>query len=60
MAPAPNGECQATDAAIAFARDNDVLIHHITGEYNDCGNPAASLAANNAAVQATVGSGPHV
>ncbi|MDG4819631.1 hypothetical protein O7628_29470 [Micromonospora sp. WMMD956] len=36
---------------IAFARDHDVLIHPVAGEYHDCGNPAGWLAANNAAAQ---------
>ncbi|MEU8388845.1 sugar phosphate nucleotidyltransferase [Micromonospora sp. NPDC048843] len=58
LTPAPNGEYQATDAVIAFARDNDVLIHPVTGEYHDCGNPAGWLAANNAAAQTIVVSGP--
>ncbi|MEU8331629.1 sugar phosphate nucleotidyltransferase [Micromonospora sp. NPDC048839] len=49
LIPAANGEYQATDAVIAFARDNDVLIHPVTGEYHDCGSPAGWLAANNAA-----------
>ncbi|MFI7659691.1 sugar phosphate nucleotidyltransferase [Micromonospora parva] len=52
LTPAANGEYQATDAVVAFARDNDVLIHPITGEYHDCGNPAGWLAANNAAATA--------
>ncbi|MEU7947422.1 sugar phosphate nucleotidyltransferase [Micromonospora taraxaci] len=49
LTPAPNGEYQATDAVAAFARDHDVLIQPITGQYHDCGNPAGWLAANNAA-----------
>ncbi|MEU7802487.1 sugar phosphate nucleotidyltransferase [Micromonospora arborensis] len=49
LTPASNGEYQATDAVTAFARDHDVLIQPITGEYHDCGNPAGWLAANNAA-----------
>ncbi|KIR61784.1 hypothetical protein TK50_30200 [Micromonospora haikouensis] len=53
LTPAPNGEYQATDAVIAFARDHDVLIHPVTGEYHDCGNPAGWLAANNAAAQSS-------
>ncbi|MEV0003400.1 sugar phosphate nucleotidyltransferase [Micromonospora sp. NPDC050980] len=52
LAPAPSGEYQATDAVIAFARDNEVLIHPVTGEYHDCGNPSGWLAANNAAALA--------
>ncbi|MFI2666327.1 sugar phosphate nucleotidyltransferase [Micromonospora carbonacea] len=51
LTPAPNGEYQATDAVIAFARDHDVLIHPVAGDYHDCGNPAGWLAANNAAAQ---------
>ncbi|OON27500.1 hypothetical protein BSA16_31715 [Micromonospora sp. Rc5] len=53
LTPASNGEYQATDAVIAFARDHDVLIHPVTGEYHDCGNPAGWLAANNAAAQSS-------
>jgi UTP--glucose-1-phosphate uridylyltransferase len=49
LAPAANGELRATDAVFAFARDHDMLIHAVTGEYHDCGNPAGWLAANNAA-----------
>lgn len=49
LTPASNGEYQATDAITAFARDHDVLIHPIIGQYHDCGNPAGWLAANNAA-----------
>ncbi|MDG4838325.1 sugar phosphate nucleotidyltransferase [Micromonospora sp. WMMD967] len=49
LTPASNGEYQATDAVAAFARDHDVLIQPISGQYHDCGNPAGWLAANNAA-----------
>lgn len=52
LTPAGNGEYQATDAITAFARDHDVLIHPIAGQYHDCGNPAGWLAANNAAALA--------
>ncbi|MGW4758516.1 sugar phosphate nucleotidyltransferase [Streptomyces chartreusis] len=52
LAPAANGEYQATDAILAFARDHDLLIHPVTGRYFDCGNPAGWLAANNAAAHA--------
>lgn len=48
LTPAANGEYQATDAIAAFARDHDVLIHPVAGQYVDCGNPAGWLAANNA------------
>ncbi|MFG1872256.1 sugar phosphate nucleotidyltransferase [Micromonospora arborensis] len=60
LTPASNGEYQATDAVTAFARDHDVLIQPITGEYHDCGNPAGWLAANNAAaaIQALAVTGP--
>ncbi|MCZ7375246.1 sugar phosphate nucleotidyltransferase [Micromonospora sp. WMMC250] len=61
LTPASNGEYQATDAVAAFARDHDVLIQPITGQYHDCGNPAGWLAANNAAaaIQALADSRPH-
>lgn len=61
LTPAPNGEYQATDAIATFARDHDVLIHPITGQYHGCGNPAGWLAANNAAAQAQglAAPGPH-
>jgi UTP--glucose-1-phosphate uridylyltransferase len=52
LTPAANGEYQATDAITAFARDHDVLIHPVTGQYHDCGNTAGWLAANNAAALA--------
>ncbi|WP_331757208.1 sugar phosphate nucleotidyltransferase (plasmid) [Streptomyces sp. NBC_01544] len=52
LAPAANGEFQATDAIAAFARDRDVLIHPVTGRYFDCGNTAGWLAANIAAASA--------
>ncbi|GAA0546877.1 UTP--glucose-1-phosphate uridylyltransferase GalU [Paractinoplanes ferrugineus] len=52
LKPAANGEYQATDAIDAFARDHDVLIHQVTGQYHDCGSPAGWLAANNSAAQA--------
>ncbi|MEU5961995.1 sugar phosphate nucleotidyltransferase [Micromonospora parva] len=60
LTPASNGEYQATDAVAAFARDHDVLIQPITGQYHDCGNPAGWLAANNAAaaIQALADSRP--
>ncbi|WFE54915.1 sugar phosphate nucleotidyltransferase [Micromonospora sp. WMMD1155] len=60
LTPASNGEYQATDAVAAFARDHDVLIQPITGQYHDCGNPAGWLAANNAAaaIQALTVTGP--
>ncbi|MEV4212527.1 sugar phosphate nucleotidyltransferase [Micromonospora sp. NPDC049662] len=61
LTPAANGEYQATDAITAFARDHDVLIHPIAGQYHDCGNPAGWLAANNAAAlaQGLATPGPH-
>ncbi|WP_031165849.1 sugar phosphate nucleotidyltransferase [Streptosporangium roseum] len=49
---AVNGEYQATDAIAAYARDHDVLVHPVTGQYHDCGNTAGWLAANLAAAQA--------
>ncbi|MET7345594.1 sugar phosphate nucleotidyltransferase [Streptomyces sp. NPDC087866] len=49
LKPAANGEYQATDAVEAYARDHDVLIHPIHGQYYDCGNTTGWLAANNAA-----------
>ncbi|MEU7384200.1 MULTISPECIES: hypothetical protein [unclassified Streptomyces] len=52
LIPAANGEYQATDAILAFARDHDLLIHPVTGRYFDCGNPAGWLAANNVAAHA--------
>ncbi|MDX3855783.1 sugar phosphate nucleotidyltransferase [Streptomyces sp. AK02-01A] len=52
LAPAPNGEYQATDAITAFARDHDTLIHPVVGSYFDCGNTTGWLAANNAAAHA--------
>lgn len=52
LAPADNGEYQATDAIAEFARDNSVLIHPVAGQYHDCGNPAGWLDANNAAASA--------
>lgn len=52
LTPAANGEYQATDAILAFARDHALLIHPVTGRYFDCGNPAGWLAANNAAAHA--------
>ncbi|WP_327424525.1 sugar phosphate nucleotidyltransferase [Streptomyces sp. NBC_01527] len=52
LTPAANGEYQATDAITAFARDHEVLIHPITGQYFDCGNRAGWLAANIAAARA--------
>ncbi|MGQ4453096.1 sugar phosphate nucleotidyltransferase [[Kitasatospora] papulosa] len=48
LTPAANGEYQATDAITGFARDHNVLIHPVTGQYFDCGNPTGWLAANNA------------
>ncbi|WP_406451973.1 sugar phosphate nucleotidyltransferase [Streptomyces sp. NBC_00876] len=51
LKPAANGEYQATDAVAAYARDHDVLIHPVRGQYYDCGNTAGWLAANNAAAQ---------
>ncbi|MGW1641496.1 sugar phosphate nucleotidyltransferase [Streptomyces lavendulae] len=47
-----NGEYQATDAIAAYARDHEVLIHPVTGDYHDCGNTTGWLAANNAAARA--------
>ncbi|MFJ3176770.1 hypothetical protein ACIPJK_39635 [Streptomyces roseus] len=48
--PAPsNGEYQATDAIGSYARDYEVLIHPVSGQYHDCGTSAGWLAANNAA-----------
>lgn len=52
LRPAANGEYQATDAISAFARDHDMVIHPVTGQYHDCGTPAGWLAANNAVAQA--------
>lgn len=52
LAPAANGEYQATDAIADWARDHDLLIHPINGHYYDCGTPAGLLAANNAAARA--------
>ena len=52
LTPSPvNGEYQATDAIAAFARDHDLLIHPVTGQYHDCGNPTGWLSANNAAAE---------
>ncbi|WSK74401.1 hypothetical protein OG295_39930 (plasmid) [Streptomyces sp. NBC_01276] len=47
-----NGEYQATAAIAAYARDHEVLIHPVAGEYHDCGNTTGWLAANNAAARA--------
>ncbi len=56
LTPSPvNGEYQATDAIAAFARDHDVLIYPVTGQYHDCGNPAGWLSANNAAAELRAG-----
>ncbi|MFG2333411.1 sugar phosphate nucleotidyltransferase [Streptomyces sp. NPDC048604] len=52
LKPAANGEYQATDAVAAYARDHDVLIHPVRGQYYDCGNTTGWLAANHAAAQA--------
>ncbi|WP_329431180.1 hypothetical protein OG339_47410 (plasmid) [Streptosporangium sp. NBC_01495] len=46
---ATNGEYQSTDAIEDYARDHDVLVHPVTGQYHDCGNSAGWLAANLAA-----------
>ena len=43
LAPAHNGEYQATDAIEAYARDQRVLIHPISGTYYDCGNTRECL-----------------
>ncbi|MFI6883791.1 sugar phosphate nucleotidyltransferase [Streptosporangium canum] len=48
---AANGEYQSTDAIEAYARDHDVLVHPVTGQYHDCGNTTGWLAANLAAAQ---------
>ncbi|SEM77289.1 sugar phosphate nucleotidyltransferase [Streptacidiphilus jiangxiensis] len=50
--PAATGEYQATDAVAAYARDHDLLIHPVTGEYHDCGSPAGLLTAAAAAARA--------
>ncbi|OON82645.1 hypothetical protein B1H18_00845 [Streptomyces tsukubensis] len=63
VTPAANGEYQATDAIAAYARDHDVLVHPVRGQYHDCGNPAGWLGANNAAAviaSLNPGSGPSV
>ncbi|MFE3629457.1 sugar phosphate nucleotidyltransferase [Streptomyces goshikiensis] len=52
LSPAANGEYQATDAIAGFARDHDLLIHPVTGNYHDCGSPAGLLAAAAAAARA--------
>ncbi|MER5418180.1 sugar phosphate nucleotidyltransferase [Streptomyces virginiae] len=44
-----NGEYQAVDAIASYARDHDVLVHPISGQFYDCGDVAGWLAANNAA-----------
>ncbi|MGF1427090.1 sugar phosphate nucleotidyltransferase [Kitasatospora sp. LaBMicrA B282] len=49
--PAANGELQATDAVAAFAADHDVLLHPLTGQYLDCGNPAGLLTASLAVAE---------
>ncbi|WP_433259365.1 sugar phosphate nucleotidyltransferase (plasmid) [Streptosporangium sp. CA-135522] len=49
---AVNGEYQATDAIAAYARDHDVLVHPVAGQYHDCGSTVGWLAANLAAAQA--------
>ncbi|MEU3402908.1 sugar phosphate nucleotidyltransferase [Streptomyces sp. NPDC006670] len=53
LQPSPvNGEFQATDAIAAYARDHEVLIHPVAGEYHDCGSTTGWLAANTAAARA--------
>jgi UTP--glucose-1-phosphate uridylyltransferase len=49
LLPAATGEYQATYAIAAFARDHDLLIHPVIGDYHDCGSPAGLLAAATAA-----------
>ncbi|MFE3505310.1 sugar phosphate nucleotidyltransferase [Kitasatospora sp. NPDC059146] len=51
LLPAPSGEYQATDAIAAFARDHELLIHPVAGQYHDCGSPAGLLAAGVAAAR---------
>ncbi|MFB7176074.1 sugar phosphate nucleotidyltransferase [Streptomyces sp. NPDC056254] len=51
---ASNGEYQATDAIAAYARDHDVLIHAVAGQYHDCGDATGWLAANLAAASVSV------
>ncbi|GAA1994307.1 sugar phosphate nucleotidyltransferase [Kitasatospora viridis] len=51
LLPAANGEYQATDAIVAFARDHELLIHPASGQYHDCGSPVGLLAAGLAAAR---------
>ncbi|MFJ1756480.1 sugar phosphate nucleotidyltransferase [Kitasatospora sp. NPDC088134] len=51
LPPAANGEYQATDAIVAFARDHELLIHPVNGQYHDCGSPEGLLAAGVAAAR---------
>lgn len=44
-----SGEYLSIAALINYAKSHRVLVHTITGEYHDCGQPSGWLQANNAA-----------
>jgi UTP--glucose-1-phosphate uridylyltransferase len=46
-----SGEYLSIAALINYAQDHSVLVHTITGEYHDCGQPNGWLQANNAAAR---------
>jgi UTP--glucose-1-phosphate uridylyltransferase len=46
-----SGEYLSIAALINYAQDNPVLVHTISGEYHDCGQPSGWLQANNAAAR---------
>lgn len=46
-----SGEYLSISALANFAQDNLVLVHTISGEYHDCGQPLGWLKANNAAAR---------
>jgi UTP--glucose-1-phosphate uridylyltransferase len=50
--PSPaTGEIPVTDAFSAYARDADLVIHRVAGDYFDCGAVAGWLAANVAVAE---------
>jgi UTP--glucose-1-phosphate uridylyltransferase len=52
LEPDPNsGEYLSIAALINYAQTHPVLVHTITGEYHDCGQPNGWLEANNAAAR---------
>lgn len=46
-----SGEYMSISALIRYARQKAVLIHEISGQYHDCGQPEGWLAANVAAAE---------